>query len=100
MQSRTASTSTSVKVNPATALSPHIQLRRAIILFEPGRVRIVFMTTELRGWETGRWPLAPTYRAHPRLYRSGSSDRDRASLLLREELPVVARGLSSHFDPK
>ena len=21
-----------------------------------------------RGWETGRWPLAPSYRAHPRLY--------------------------------
>jgi len=21
------------------------------------------------GWETGRWPLAPSYRAHPRLYR-------------------------------
>jgi hypothetical protein len=20
------------------------------------------------GWETGRWPLAPSYRAHPRLY--------------------------------
>src|SRR5437762_4018470 len=25
-----------------------------------------------RGWETGRWPLAPSYRAHPRLYPSGS----------------------------
>src|ERR1700742_4872193 len=22
-----------------------------------------------RGWETGRWPSAPSYRAHPRLYR-------------------------------
>ena len=22
-----------------------------------------------RGWETERWPLAPSYRAHPRLYR-------------------------------
>ena len=22
-----------------------------------------------RGWETGRWPLAPSYRAHPRLYQ-------------------------------
>jgi hypothetical protein len=21
-----------------------------------------------RGWETERWPLAPSYRAHPRLY--------------------------------
>ena len=23
-----------------------------------------------RGWETERWPLAPSYRAHPRLYHS------------------------------
>src|SRR5882762_9999578 len=23
-----------------------------------------------RGWETERWPLAPSYRAHPRLYQS------------------------------
>src|SRR5262252_2601627 len=23
-----------------------------------------------RGWDTGRWPLAPSYRAHPRLYHS------------------------------
>src|SRR5216683_1548741 len=23
-----------------------------------------------RGWETGRWPKAPSYRAHPRLYLS------------------------------
>ena len=23
-----------------------------------------------RGWETGRWPLAPSYRAHPRLYQT------------------------------
>src|SRR5204862_8013116 len=22
-----------------------------------------------RGWETERWPWAPSYRAHPRLYR-------------------------------
>ena len=22
-----------------------------------------------RGWETERWPQAPSYRAHPRLYR-------------------------------
>ena len=22
------------------------------------------------GWETGRWPLASSYRAHPRLYRN------------------------------
>ena len=22
-----------------------------------------------RGWETERWPLAPSYRAHPRLYQ-------------------------------
>jgi len=21
-----------------------------------------------RGWETERWPMAPSYRAHPRLY--------------------------------
>ena len=26
--------------------------------------------TDERGWETGRWPLAPSYRALPRLYRS------------------------------
>src|SRR6267378_3059252 len=26
-----------------------------------------------RGWETERWPLAPSYRAHPRLYRSRST---------------------------
>jgi hypothetical protein len=25
-----------------------------------------------RGWETGRWPVAPRYRAHPRLYQSGA----------------------------
>src|SRR5262252_7580823 len=25
-----------------------------------------------RGWETGRWPLAPSYRAHPRLYQMRS----------------------------
>lgn len=24
-----------------------------------------------RGWETGRWPKAPSYRAHPRLYQFG-----------------------------
>src|SRR3977135_818859 len=24
-----------------------------------------------RGWETERWPLAPSYRAHPRLSQSG-----------------------------
>src|SRR5215831_15522571 len=23
-----------------------------------------------RGWETERWPMAPSYRAHPRLYHS------------------------------
>ncbi|MGH7428521.1 MAG: hypothetical protein ACREJ4_09260, partial [Candidatus Methylomirabilaceae bacterium] len=23
-----------------------------------------------RGWETERWPQAPSYRAHPRLYHS------------------------------
>jgi hypothetical protein len=23
-----------------------------------------------RGWETGRWPSAPSYRAHPRLYQT------------------------------
>src|SRR5215813_12248042 len=22
-----------------------------------------------RGWETERWPMAPSYRAHPRLYQ-------------------------------
>jgi len=26
-----------------------------------------------RGWETERWPLAPSYRAHPRLYLSRST---------------------------
>jgi hypothetical protein len=26
-----------------------------------------------RGWETERWPLAPSYRAHPRLYQSVSA---------------------------
>jgi len=26
-----------------------------------------------RRWETGRWPLAPSYRAHLRLYLSGST---------------------------
>ena len=29
--------------------------------------------TDERGWETGRWPKAPSYRTHPRLYRSGHS---------------------------
>src|SRR5437764_6504391 len=28
-----------------------------------------------RGWETGRWPLAPSYRAHPRLCHRVSSPR-------------------------
>jgi hypothetical protein len=23
-----------------------------------------------RGWETGRWPQAPSYRAYPRLYQT------------------------------
>jgi hypothetical protein len=27
-----------------------------------------------RGWETGRWPLAPSYRAHPRLYPNGHAE--------------------------
>jgi hypothetical protein len=26
-----------------------------------------------RGWETGRWPQAPSYRAYPRLYHSGAN---------------------------
>src|SRR4029434_7233809 len=26
-----------------------------------------------RGWETGRWPQAPSYRAHPRLYLTRAS---------------------------
>src|SRR5262249_61798969 len=25
-----------------------------------------------RGWETERWPMAPSYRAHPRLYQSAT----------------------------
>ena len=32
-----------------------------------------------RGWETERWPSAPSYRAHPRLYRS-----HRTLLILRQ----------------
>ena len=31
--------------------------------------------TDERGWETERWPLAPSYRAHPRLYLLGSTAR-------------------------
>src|SRR5262245_33747444 len=31
-----------------------------------------------RGWETGRWPLAPSYRAHPRLYQLRTRNRDAA----------------------
>jgi RNA-directed DNA polymerase len=27
-----------------------------------------YFDTDERGWETGRWPKAPSYRAHPRLY--------------------------------
>src|SRR5262249_33070822 len=27
-----------------------------------------------RGWETGRWPMAPSYRAHPRLYHFFPAD--------------------------
>jgi hypothetical protein len=30
---------------------------------------------EERGWETGRWPKAPSYRAHPRLYQGRSLRR-------------------------
>ena len=26
-----------------------------------------------RGWETERWPQAPSYRAHPRLYRKAAA---------------------------
>jgi len=33
-----------------------------------------------RGWETGRWPLAPSYRAHPRLYRRDILHRDANSV--------------------
>src|SRR6266513_1589445 len=39
-----------------------------------------------RGWETGRWPLAPSYRAHPRLYHPGGTGIQ-TRLLLREERP-------------
>ena len=27
-----------------------------------------------RGWETERWPSAPSYRAHPRLYQTHHAD--------------------------
>ena len=40
-----------------------------------------------RGWETERWPQAPSYRAHPQLYRK----RPRSSLVVAsvmgQELP-------------
>jgi hypothetical protein len=31
--------------------------------------------TDERGWETGRWPWAPSYRAHPRLYHARRTGR-------------------------
>ena len=40
-----------------------------------------------RGWETERWPLAPSYRAHPRLYLNSKS--------LRELRLSVAGGISA-----
>jgi hypothetical protein len=33
----------------------------------------VLDATDERGWETGRWPSALSYRAHPGLYHIGSS---------------------------
>ena len=33
-----------------------------------------------RGWETERWPWAPSYRAHPRLYHSGPGPRARVAM--------------------
>ena len=38
-----------------------------------------------RGWETGRWPLAPSYRAHPRLYREAIERGHSVSTAFRED---------------
>ena len=34
------------------------------------------------GWETGRWPSAPSYRAHPRLYPLRLADHERESRIM------------------
>jgi hypothetical protein len=41
-----------------------------------------------RGWETGRWPLAPSYRAHPQLYLSDRADV-RVESVMRSKADVV-----------
>ena len=44
-----------------------------------------------RGWETERWPSAPSYRAHPRLYRSARSLRCGDSVCYLRDLRAVRR---------
>ena len=41
-----------------------------------------------RGWETERWPQAPSYRAHPRLYRFDRSLRRRKTSGIEGEAEV------------
>ena len=43
-----------------------------------------------RGWETERWPQAPSYRAHSRLYHPGSLRRCGDSVsFLRDGMPLL-----------
>jgi hypothetical protein len=53
-----------------------------------------------RGWETGRWPLALSYRAHPRLYRKGLASASGGRPLLRAKRNSRLRAPTSEFDPK
>ena len=47
--------------------------------------------TDERGWETGRWPQAPSYRAHPRLYHLGFR-----SVSTRARTPGITAPTASH----
>ena len=46
-----------------------------------------------RGWETGRWPKAPSYRAHPRLYPHVWSGR----ALQEDFVELAVSGLASMY---
>jgi len=52
-----------------------------------------------RGWETARWPLAPSYRAHPRLYLLRHADRRRGCPFPWEDRKSPAQGQTDAIDP-
>ena len=45
-----------------------------------------------RGWETGRWPSAPSYRAHPRLPRASGKTK----LSVAQGVPAQGRSGKGH----